>query len=299
MGTTLSCEHSPTETLDVAGLGAGLPECACISPYKRRPRLLTIILFSSAAEGIPQSFETKKKKRAMESTLDHRTYPKCPNLIAGADPHPFCFLCMGPDHAVSGMGPAPACSACQMIPRLTREHRGQHFLARGAPHEESKDQDLDVVEIGEPGDEEAPFQFCLPWGQMTPIPDKDASLSGGPTLKSARIDFPALMTLVAERVGLPLPPPLPPRPVSRLRQGFYGPVHPAQPTFVSPQLPEIWQCVEATWWQPFKTKAPVAAMAGIIRVEGRWDTTCPGVPPLDESLAAHLLPTGWLICIHV
>jgi len=99
------------------------------------------------------------------------------------------------------------------------------------------------------------------------------------------------MTLVAERVGLPLPPPLPPRPVSRLRQGFYGPVT----SFVSPQLPEIWRCVEATWQQPLKTKAPIAAMAGIIKVVDRSDTTFPGVPSLEESLAAHLLPraAGW------
>ena len=76
----------------------------------------------------------------MESILDHRTCPKCLNLIAGADPHPFCFLCMGPDHAVSGMGLAPACSACQMILRLTRQYRGEHFLKRGAAQEEPEDQ---------------------------------------------------------------------------------------------------------------------------------------------------------------
>jgi len=39
----------------------------------------------------------------------------------------------------------------------------------------------------------------------------------------------------------------------------------------------------------------VGGMAGILRVQGRTDTACPGVPPLDESLAAHLLPqaAGW------
>ena len=101
--------------------------------------------------------------------------------------------------------------------------------------------------------------------------------------------------MAAERTGLPLPPPLPPRPVSRLRQGFYGPARPAQPAFVSHPLPDIWRCVEATWRQPLRTKAPVATWAGIFRVEGHLDTECPGVPPLDESLAAHLLPqtAGW------
>ena len=36
-------------------------------------------------------------------------------------------------------------------------------------------------------------------------------------------------------------------------------------------------------------------MAGLLRVQGHSDTTCPVLPPLDESLAAHLLPqaAGW------
>ncbi|KAL3045384.1 hypothetical protein OYC64_013620 [Pagothenia borchgrevinki] len=156
----------------------------------------------------------------MEPVLDHRTCPKCPNLIAGADPHPLCFMCLGPDHAMNGMGSTPACSACQAIPRRTREHRGQHFLEKIAPLEESEELDLDVVDMGDSGSEETSFRFSLPWGQAVPVPmgdDDDASLSGGPTLSSARMDFPAVMTLVAEHVGLPLPPPLPPRPVNRLR----------------------------------------------------------------------------------
>jgi len=45
-----------------------------------------------------------------------------------------------------------------------------------------------------------------------------------------------VMTMAAERVGLLLPPPLPPKPVSRPSQGFYGPVRPAQPAFASPPV---------------------------------------------------------------
>ena len=72
-----------------------------------------------------------------------------------------------------------------------------------------------------------------------------------------------------------------------LRQGFYGTGLPAQPAFVSPPLPDIWRCVEATWRQPLKTKATVATWAGILKVEGHSDTESPGVP---RCLAAHLLP---------
>ena len=65
-----------------------------------------------------------------------------------------------PDHAMNGMGSTPACSACQAIPRCTREHCGQHFLEKIAPQEESEELDLDVVDMG---DSVTSFRFSLPW----------------------------------------------------------------------------------------------------------------------------------------
>jgi len=237
--------------------------------------------------------------------LEPRTCPTCPGLIAGADR--LCFQCLGPDHAEDGLNQSPTCNACRMIPQLNRRHRGDLFRVKFGPPEEAEDQDLKVVEMGEQ-DDEVPFVFTIPRGRVATVTeeedDEDASLSGtfGPAARrvqhrSARLDFPAVMTLVVERVGLPLPPPLPLRPVSRLRQGFYGPVHPAQPAFVSPPVPDVWQYVEATWRQPLRTKAPIAAMAGIIRIQGARPLGH-GVSryaPLDESLTAHLPPqaAGW------
>ena len=92
---------------------------------------------------------------------------------------------------------------------------------------------------------------------------------------SIKLDFPKVMTRAAECVGLTLPPPLPPKPVIRLRQGFYGPV------FVSPALPDIWQCVKASWQEPHKTKAAVVGLAPFLRVQGETETVFPGVPPLE------------------
>ena len=55
------CKHSPTEiSIDVAGPGAGLPESVRISPYKRRPRLLTVIPFSSF-ERRRKSYHTSRR----------------------------------------------------------------------------------------------------------------------------------------------------------------------------------------------------------------------------------------------
>ena len=109
-----------------------------------------------------------------------------------------------------------------MIPRLNHRHRGEHFRVKFGPQVE--DQDLEVVEMDEL-DDEVPFDFTLPRGWVATFTkgedDEDASLSDtfgsggqeGPAHRSARLDFPAVMTLAAERVGLPLPPPLPQRPV--------------------------------------------------------------------------------------
>lgn len=72
---------------------------------------------------------------------------------------------------------------------------------------------------------------------------------------SIKLDFPKVMTRAAECVRLPLPPPLPPKPLSPLRQGFYGPAQPPLPMFISPALPDIWQCVKASWQELLKTKA--------------------------------------------
>ncbi|XP_033976080.1 uncharacterized protein LOC117474148 [Trematomus bernacchii] len=186
----------------------------------------------------------------MEPLLEHRSCPSCPGLIAGADPHRQCFQCLGQDHAEQGAGQTPACVSCCSIPMLNRRHRAEYFSRKFGPqvHGEEEDVDLEVVEMDDL--EDVPFEFVLPRDRVVDFTeDDDISLSDtpgsdsqeGPALRSARLDFPAVMTQAAERVGLPLPPPLPPR------------------------------------------------------VQGRSDTVCAGVPPLDESLAAHLLPrsAGW------
>ena len=76
---------------------------------------------------------------------------------------PECFTSLGPDHAVGNMGPTLTCPDYQMIPQLTREHRGQHFLARATPQEESVDLELDVVDVGDSGSEVTSSRFFR-WG---------------------------------------------------------------------------------------------------------------------------------------
>ena len=73
--------------------------------------------------------------------------------------------------------------------------------------------------------------------------------------------------MAVERVGLSLPPTIPPKPVSWLvvSEGFYGPAYPAQPAFVLSPLLDIWQCVEVSWKEPLKTKSPVAGLVSFLR----------------------------------
>ena len=173
--------------------------------------------------------------------LEQRPCPSCPGFIAGADLHLHCIKCLGSDHAAANLGLLPPCSACRLIPRLSRRQRLVHFGDCYVPPME--DPELEVVEK-EDRDEGVPFVFAMPADRTGPLvgerddDDDNTSLSdasgdcqAGQQRRSARQDFPAVMTMEAELVGLPLPPPLPPRPVSRLRQDCYGP---AQPAFVSP-----------------------------------------------------------------
>jgi len=108
-------------------------------------------------------------------------------------------------------------------------------------HVEEDDPDLEVVEMDDLQD--VPFEFALPRDRVVDFAegvDDDISLSDtpgsdgqeGPALRSARLDFPAVMTQAAECVCLPLP------------------AH------------RIWQCVEAIWRRPLKAKASIESMFG-------------------------------------
>ena len=77
-----------------------------------------------------------------------------------------------------------------------------------------EDPDLEVVDMDDLDD--VPFEFALPRDRVVDFvegeDDEDVSLSvtfgsggqEGPALRSAQLDFPAVMTQAAERVGLPL-----------------------------------------------------------------------------------------------
>ena len=86
----------------------------------------------------------KRKVENMDSPLlEKRPCPPCMCLIARADLHRRCVECLGSDHVAANLGPLPACSACRLIPRLSRSRRLEHFQERYVSPEE----DLEVVEM--------------------------------------------------------------------------------------------------------------------------------------------------------
>lgn len=219
---------------------------------------------------------------------------------------------------MAGLEQRPACPCCRDIPLLRRKQRADYFAAGeallvlspdGSEEEEERESEDDAMEEEDaaPADDTTPHETASPSRPASALAadspperdeDEELSISDDSTVLGAasiKLDFPKVMTTAAERAGLPLPPPLPPRPVSRLRQGFYGPAQPPRPVFVSPALPDIWQCVKASWQEPLKTKATVTGVASFLRVQGETETVFPGVPPLEDALAALLIPhsAGW------
>lgn len=87
--------------------------------------------------------------------------------------------------------------------------------------------------------------------------------------------FPLVMTIVAGHAGSPLPPT----------------AYLAQAAFVSLSLSDIWQCVEASWQQPLKTRALVTGLMDFPRVHGCTEAFYPGVPPWTRPWlpTCHLL----------
>jgi len=131
--STILCEHSSTE---ISITVAGPLNARASPPYIRRPRLLVVILFSSASKETTElraRKDRKLKRKVMDSPLmEQRLCPSCPGLIAGTNLHRRCFECLGPDQAAAGLIQSPACNACnacRLIPRLSRRRRLEHFQA--------------------------------------------------------------------------------------------------------------------------------------------------------------------------
>lgn len=70
-----------------------------------------------------------------------------------------------------------------------------------------------------------------------------------------------VMTIRAGWAGLTLSPPLIPKPM-----------------FLTPALPDVWQCAGASWHEPLKTIVPFADSMDFFRVEGHTETSSPSVP---------------------
>lgn len=108
-------------------------------------------------------------------------------------------------------------------------------------------------------------KVCLPMTMMTSshrcrLPQLHTEVLRWPLSTKT---FPLVMIIAPGHVGSPL------LPTAYL----------AQAAFVSPSLSDIWQCVEASWQQPLKTRALVTSLMDFPRVHGCTEAFYPGVPP--------------------
>ena len=58
-------------------------------------------------------------------------------------------------------------------------------------------------------------------------------------------------------------------------------------------FPDIWAAVQTSWEEPYRAKPVVSGMQHFLRVEGKTDSVFPGLPSLEEALAAIIVPQGW------
>ena len=90
--------------------------------------------------------------------LEQGLCPSCSGVIAGADLHRQCIECLGSDHTATNLGPLATCSACRLIPQLSRR---QWLVQFGDCYVSPvEDPELDVVEMED--HEEVPFVFAMP-----------------------------------------------------------------------------------------------------------------------------------------
>ena len=242
-------------------------------------------------EHFPRLFQGVMQRSPLS---EPRRCPACPlGLITANDTHHVCGTCLSVEHAIAGASKRPMCESCRLLPRSTRQERLQTRLARATAEATAAAASPAAVSSGEEEEEEeesgdlfggnsvmdepagpildsaAALQVPDPAGSQRE--DDEASVSSCPDAAvNLRADFPEVMKLAAESLGLRLPAPLPPKPRDRLREGgFYGAVTPSR---------------------------PVSGMQRFLRVEGKTDSVFPGLPSLEEALAAIIVPqavSGW------
>lgn len=89
-----------------------------------------------------------------------------------------------------------------------------------------------------------------------------------------QVHFSLVITIVADCAGLMLPPPVIPKLVNH------------QPGFVLPDLPDTYQCAEASWQCPLKSKVPVTGRVA------RRQRVLASPPPQNDNLYSHPATTG-------
>jgi len=113
--------------------------------------------------------------------LEQRPCPSCPGAIAGANLHRQCIECLGSDHTAANLGPLTVCSACRLIPWLSRHQR----LAQFEDCYVSPVEDPEVVEM-EVHKEGVPFVFAISADRAGPLVGR-----GTTTATPRRLMFPA------------------------------------------------------------------------------------------------------------
>ncbi|KAL0147865.1 hypothetical protein M9458_056824 [Cirrhinus mrigala] len=104
-----------------------------------------------------------------------------------------------------------------------------------------------------------------------------------------------VLTRAVDKLGLEWSPPEEP-PRSLLDEWFLPGRHQAPLQRASPFLPEVHEELTRSWRAPYSARLRTSSSSALISVDGAEDKGYEKLPPLDESVAAHLCPPtaiGW------
>ncbi|KAL0164048.1 hypothetical protein M9458_039801, partial [Cirrhinus mrigala] len=240
----------------------------------------------------------------------------CKASLHAADGHGECVSCLGKSHTEATLNETE-CPHCEDMSLASLRSRIAFFSERDSapcalpsrrpnPVEDSPvlfaRPDLDLVSFGGSEDDMLDSMSLaasdaeeLSGSVNDPAPLSSADTSGPRTGTGMDAKLFRVLTRTVDELGLEWSPPEEPS-RSLLDEWFLPGRHQAPRQRASPFFPEVHEELTKSWHAPYSARLRPSSSSALTSVDGAEDKGYEKLPPLDESVAAHLCPPtaiGW------